>query len=110
MHILACITIISQLISFCRTSISNIKYHASDVLDNSIKHTEYQNSNSSRQCKDTPNQTLPKSRKEVRKQKSFSVQICQDPSHLSNVKEFKLNTSATNTPLRINGKKGELFL
>ena len=37
------------------------------------------------------NQTFPKSNLKTRKPKRHSVQICQDPLHLDNVKDLRLN-------------------
>ena len=92
---------------------SNIKCNTPYALDNCKKLTKYQGSNSSyetNQWKDPPNQTFPKSRKEVGEQKRLSVQICQDPSHLNNIRDFRLKASATSTPLRTNKMKGNPFL
>ena len=44
------------------------------------------------QLKYQNNGTFPVSNKNLRKQKRLSVQICQDPSHLDNVKELCLKT------------------
>ena len=45
------------------------------------------------QLKYQNNGTFPVSNKNLRKQKRLSVQICQDPSHLDNVKELCPKTS-----------------
>ena len=48
---------------------------------------------STNQLKSQSNGTFPTSNKSLRKQKRLSVQICQDPSHLDNVKELCPKTS-----------------
>ena len=48
---------------------------------------------STNQLKSQNNGTFPTSNKNLRKQKRLSVQICQDPSHLDNVKELCPKTS-----------------
>ena len=48
---------------------------------------------STHQLKPQNNGTFPTSNKSLRKQKRLSVQICQDPSHLDNVKELCPKTS-----------------
>ena len=45
------------------------------------------------QLKSQNNGTFPTANTNLRKQKRLSVQICQDPSHLSNVKELCPKTS-----------------
>ena len=46
----------------------------------------------------TPSHTFPKSEKNYRKQKGLSVQICEDPSHLENVKELNSRQEITTMP------------
>ena len=46
----------------------------------------------------TPSHTFPKSEKNYRKQKGLSVQICEDPSHLENVKELNSRHEITKVP------------
>ena len=55
------------------------------------------------------NQTFPKSNKQPRKQKRHSVQICQDPLHLYNVKDFQTNVPTTSSPLQAKKSKGMRF-
>ena len=56
-----------------------------------------------KQNETSPNQTFPKSNKDTRKQKRFSVQICQDPSHLSNYRDFQLNALSACEPHEYKG-------
>ena len=46
----------------------------------------------------TPSHTFPKSEKKYRKQKGLSVQICEDPSHLENVKGLNSKHEITKVP------------
>ena len=56
----------------------------------------------------SPSQTFPKSNKQSRKNKCLSVQICQDPHHLDNVKELKIGHSTTSAIQKTKGTKGQL--
>ena len=69
-------------ISSSHTKIKRHDYHQKERLILSTNQQKSQN-----------NGTFPTSNKNLRKQKRLSVQICQDPSHLDNVKELCPKTS-----------------
>ena len=70
---------------------------SSNLPHNSAKHLSFELK--SEIVRQSPCQTFPKSNKNDQKNKRRSVQICEDPSHLDNMKELKCSNKIMTAPL-----------
>ena len=81
---------------------------SSDLTYNSSKHLSYK-LKSTDVCQ-SPCQTFPKSNKHDQKNKRRSVQICEDPSHLDNIKDLKCSNKIMTAHLSsTTDTKGKMF-